>query len=286
MKPKDYIDITYTEPEITKGEETPIPDTSLTVPRVSPNHPFYRHHDTIFNLENYLYVNPPIDLGLEDFDLKVFSQQPKILRLTIKQPNTGIRLPKEIPDCISYWVNQNVKYEAGFNKNIENTFMHLTIDDAQHDNTTQRLPGFHVDGFQGAKLRDETRYDIIEHSYILASDPGTQICAQPFYLQHLEAARHNSFFEMDKQAKPENIRSLLGWHTYLIDPYMIHRTPPALTGRRIFMRLTVCYQELENPNNTQNPSFSKNNYPERHDIRQFLKPSDIPIPWEMYGLSK
>ena len=97
---------------------------------------------------------------------------------------------------------------------------------------------------------------------------------------------HNLFHEFEQQSRAENIFRTLPWHVYLIDPYMVHRTPPiTATGRRLFIRITVAFTELQHPKNTINPLFPDSGvYAQRWDIRDFLSTYPGEIPYELYGL--
>ena len=279
--------IRYTKPEITKdGAYNFIVKSGLFVPIVNPEHPFYREHHEPFNLERYQYPRPSIDLGHCQFSMEGLGQQTvNVLRMPIKYPNTEYRLPKEIKP---FWdlIQRISEYEASFNKDHNKCFVHLTTDRGTvKAKTTHRYPGFHGDGVQGTKF-SQKQYTPIEHSYIVTSEPPTEFCIQPFFFQHLNDARHNLFQEMEVQVRENNIYGTLPWHIYLIDPYMVHRTPPIKEDvDRIFVRITFAYTELMNPHNTQNPLFKKQKYPERHDIRKFLTLYPAEVPWEMYGFS-
>src|SRR5208282_1968985 len=135
-----------------------------------------------------------------------------------------------------------------------------------HTDEYHRYPGFHGDGIQGQKLTPKVN---VEHSYIFVTEPPTEFCLQPFFLKHLDEAKHNFFLEFDRQAKDANIYGCLPNHLYMIDPYMVHRTPKIQkTQTRVFIRITFAPTELQNPKNTHNPLFDEDmqKYHERQDI--------------------
>jgi hypothetical protein len=125
----------------------------------------------------------------------------------------------------------------------------------------------------------------VEHSYILTTDPPTEFCVQPFFLKHLDESKHNFFLEFDKQAKESNIYQCLPNHLYLIDPYMVHRTPrlPGDTSRT-FLRITFAFTELQHPKNTINPLFAGQEYEKRIDIRENLCKNEFDVPYHLYGV--
>lgn len=146
-----------------------------------------------------------------------------------------------------------------------------------------RFPGFHGDGIQGTKLTPKVN---VEHSYIVTTAPATEFCLQPFFLKHLDEAKHNFFLEFDKQAKKDNIYTSLPGHLYLIDPYMVHRTPKITKKcRRVFVRITYAFTELQHPKNTVNPMFEGQQYEKRVDIRENLTPFEFAVPYHLYGIN-
>ena len=279
--------IHYNEPEISKeGAHIFKVQSGLFVPIVNPKHPLYKGHHESFDLEQYQYPRSPIDLGHSRLSMESLgSKTINVLRMPIKCPNTEFKLPVAIKP---FWnlIERVAEYEAGFNERHTECFVHITVDRQQiKAQTTHRYPGFHGDGVQGAKFSQKI-YTPIEHSYILTSAPPTEFCLQPFFFQHLNDGRHNIFHEMEVQSRESNIYGTLPWHLYLLDPYMVHRTPPIVEDvERIFVRITFAYQELMNPHNTNNPLFEEQKYAERHDIRKFLTLYPAEIPWEMYGLA-
>jgi hypothetical protein len=296
MREKDFEDhrrdalmatvdqIRYTTPNICReGHLAFTPESGLTVPIVDPRHPFYREHFEPFNLESYEYPRPPIDLGHSRVTMDGHSVN--VLRMPIKYPGTEFRIPKVIAPIWDL-IRRVAEYEAAFNGKWTQTFVHVTVDRAHvQANTTHRYPGFHGDGVQGAKFSQKA-YTPAEHSYIVTSEPPTEFCIQPFYFRHLNDGRNNIFQEMEVQARDANIYGTLPWHLYLIDPYMVHRTPPIVADvERIFVRVTIAYSELMNPHNTENPLFPATSYAKRYDIRKFLTLYPAEIPWEMYGLA-
>ncbi len=276
--------IRYTDAKLTDEGYLRFTAKSLPVPIVNHKHPFYREHKEPFDLERYQYPRSPIDLGHSLLTLDV-DYVPNVLRMPIKYPGGFYRLPVQLKP---YWglIERIAEYEAGFNPQYPETFVHITIDRSHvKTNTSHRYPGFHGDGVQGTKF-SQKEYIPIEHSYIVTSEPPTEFCIQPFFLNHLNDARNNIFHEFEVQARESNIYGTIPWHLYLIDPYMVHRTPIITKDTdRLFVRVTFAYSELMNPHNTKSPLFPEHQkYDERHDIRKFLTLYPDDVPWGMYGL--
>jgi len=175
------------------------------------------------------------------------------------------------------------EYEKLFNKEHDYWFCHLTYDLSRvQAGEYHRYPGFHGDGIQGTKITPKVE---IEHSYIFVTEPPTEFCLQPFFLKHLDEAKHNFFLEFDRQAREGNVYGSLPNHLYLIDPYMVHRTPKIKHEiQRLFVRITYAPIELQHPKNTNNPLFPDQEYRERVDIRQNLMPNEFEVPYHLYGL--
>lgn len=234
-----------------------------------------------FNLNQYIYPRPPIDLGLID-DYSV--SQVNVLRMPLKFPGTNYRIPSAL-QSLEPLIRRVAEYEAFINKNHDECFCHVTHDLSNvNAGEYHRFPGFHGDGIQGTKLTPKVN---VEHSYILTTSPPTEFCLQPFFMRHLDEAKHNFFLEFDKQAKECNLYGTLENHLYLIDPYMVHRSPKITKPtNRLFLRITYAFTELQHPKNTNNPLFGRQKYHERIDIRENLTRCEFPVPLHLYGLSQ
>lgn len=256
---------------------------SLWTPLIGADNPAYQSMFKPFSLDQYLYPRPPIDLGLiDDSSIEGYGSDPNVLRMPIKFPETNYRLPCAVIE-LEPLIRRVAEYEVFINKDHDKCFCHITYDySSVKAGEYHRFPGFHGDGIQGTKLTPKVN---VEHSYILTSAPPTEFCIQPFFLKHLDEAKHNYFLEFDKQAKKANLYGTIANHLYLIDPYMVHRTPKIKRDvGRLFIRITYAFTELQHPKNTLNPLFEGQQYHKRVDIRKNLTKNDGPIPWHMYGL--
>ena len=199
-----------------------------------------------------------------------------------------ICIPKELVSLTSL-LKRLLTYDQNINKYWLESAVHLTIDSRIiHPGTTHRYPGFHGDDLQGGAFPRKVRN---AHSYILTTNPSTEVCLQPFFITHLDDTFEKLFNEFDRQARKENIYNLKDNHIYLTDPYSVHRTPNIVQKTfRTFFRLTVSPKELLLPHNTLNPMFEEKekNYvghtaPHLNETRFTVNP-DVEIPYEMYGL--
>lgn len=244
------------------------------------NHPFYTYHDKQFSRDRLLYSTIPLHVGL--FKIKFNkSQVVNVLRCPIK--NAGSRtiiLPNELL-FLKEFIEFCCIYETSFNKDFEDLYAHITVDYKEfNENETHRVSGWHVDGFQGSKFPEKHK---IEHSYLWASELGTQFCVQPFFINNIDDSKYLVFHEFGKQARETNVISCLDQNVYIFDPYMVHRSPVAKERtERLLIRITFEYVKLLDPNDTQNPKIQFK-VPYKYDIRNRLGEYTIPLNLEEYG---
>jgi hypothetical protein len=289
MEPNGYSShttvsaIRYEAPVLSTEGSIEYSPHGLWTPVIDPENIAYHTLFKPFNLNHYLSPRLPIDMGWTDVsewdDCKV-----NVLRMPLKFPGTPYRIPREL-SALMPLIKRAAEYESFINKKHDRCFCHLTFDRSVVDaGLYHRYPGFHGDGIQGTKLTPKVT---VEHSYILATKPPTEYCLQSFFLKHLDEAKHNYFLEFDKQAKECNMFGSLPNHLYLIDPYMVHRTPKIEEKtERIFARLTYAFTELQHPKNTINPLFLGQKYNKRVDIRENLCKFEFETPYNLYGLNK
>ena len=76
-------------------------------------------------------------------------------------------------------------------------YCYLTVDQGRvRGGTLQREAPCHVDGFQGARWRPKVRCN---HTYVISDLVPTVYYVQPFEVEHLDEARHNFFWEFNRQ---------------------------------------------------------------------------------------
>lgn len=278
--------IRYSQPLLSKENGIEFKTNGLWTPVIDADNIAYHSMFKPFNINQYIYPRPPIDMGLVmDAGIDLNPMEPiNVLRMPVKFPGSNYRLPIELAE-LGPLLERVAEYESFINKNHDYCFCHMTYDlSTIKAGEHHRFPGFHGDGIQGTKLTPKVN---VEHSYILTSSPPTEFCLQPFFLKHLDEAKHNYFLEFDKQAKKTNLYGTIPNHLYLIDPYMVHRTPKIKRDvTRLFLRITYAFTELQHPKNTNNPLFEGQEYYKRIDIRNNLMPNEFPVPLHLYGLSK
>ncbi len=273
--------IRYEHTDLSINDPIEFHPAGLWTPKIDSDNPAYNSLFQPFNLSQYLYPRPPIDMGLIDSD--IFCPL-NVLRMPLKFPGTIYKVPASLIS-VENLIRRVAEYEKFINPWHDECFCHITYD-FSHVKAGQyhRYPGYHGDGIQGTKLTPKVN---VEHSYILTTNPPTEFCLQPFFLKHLDEAKHNYFVEFDRQAHDVNVYKSLSRHLYLIDPYMVHRTPKIESDcTRLFVRITYAFTELQHPKNTINPLFEGQKYHKRVDIRENLCANEFEVPWHLYGLSR
>jgi hypothetical protein len=120
----------------------------------------------------------------------------------------------------------------------------------------QREAPCHVDGFQGARWRPKVRGN---HSYTVSNAVPTAYYLQAFDFSALDEARHNYFWEMNRQVALSN--SQFAWQPAdgemtLMDCYCVHRGMPSpVRIYRTFIRISFEVRIFDRLGNAHNPLF-------------------------------
>lgn len=256
-------------------------NVKMWMPQVQSWSPVYKNLTQPFTFDNFTSPRLPIDLG--PFDVSYLADVPRVLRMTIK-PSGELTsyIPKELEPA-SKLIHDVLAYDRMINDKFENCEVHITTDFGYVEpNTTQRFPGFHVDGLQGGKFKTKL---MAEHSYIISTSNPTEFCLQPFFIKHYDEDYTNMFKAFDQQAQEANIYTAIPNHLYLMDAYMVHRTPVIKeAGERGFIRITVANAPLPIEFNTLNPMIDQKRPDFKLDIRDWLRAPDRGVDYEFYGL--
>lgn len=262
-----------------KGDTVEIRD--VWMPTAQSWSPVYSHLTSPFSFDHYTSPRLPVDLG--PFDVSFVERVPRILRMTIKPVGSlTASIPEELKEAVPF-ITQLLEYERMINDKFEECEIHITTDyGAVKAQETQRFPGWHVDGLQGGKFKSKL---LAEHSYVIATNNPTEFCVQPFFVKHYDEDITNFFKAFDQQARDVNIYRGLPNHLYLMDAYMVHRTPTILEDTyRGFVRITVANAPLPIEHNTMNPMLEQKKPDFKLDIRDWLRAPDGQVHYEYYGL--
>lgn len=277
---KTVENIKYDNAELSKtGEQVEIRD--VWMPTAQSWSPVYSHLTEPFSFDHYTAPRVPVDLG--PFDISFVERTPRVLRLTVKPVGSlTASIPDELKELTPF-LTQILEYERMINSKFKDCEVHITTDYGMvKAQETQRFPGWHVDGLQGGKFKEKL---MAEHSYVIATNNPTEFCLQPFFIKHYDEDITNFFKAFDQQARDVNIYRGLPNHLYLMDAYMVHRTPTILEDtHRGFVRITVANAPLPIEFNTLNPMLEQERPQSKLDIRDWLRAPDTGIHYEYYGL--
>lgn len=236
--------------------------------------PIFDDLATKWDLQKFKTIRKPYDLNQgipfdADFCNK-FSKEGAInvLDLPIKFPGSDFRVPLELLQFDTV-----IRRIASFEKQINNDcydefYCYATVDQRPvKAGTLQREAPCHVDGFQGSKWKPKVK---INHTYVISDKLPTTYYVQPFNFDALDEAKHNFFWEMNRQVALTN--SEFAWQPKpyelnLIDAYTVHRGTPAEEACfRTWLRLSFEVRIFNRLGNAHNPMFNYNWEMEPRDI--------------------
>lgn len=219
--------------------------------------------NSIWDLKRFLVPRRPVSLGfLTAEERAVFGTPgvPRVLDMPIKFPGSSVRLPREHAQFRGV-VERILHFEAANNPDcLDEYYCYLTVDQGVvRPDTLQREAPCHVDGFQGARWAPKVR---INHTYVVSDVLPTTYYIQPFDFSNLDEARHNFFWEMNRQVA--RTRSAHAWRPQkneinLIDAYSVHRGSEAWAETfRTWIRLSFEVRQFDRLGNAHNPLFRYN----------------------------
>lgn len=183
---------------------------------------------------------------------------PRTLDMPIKFPGSEFRVPAAFAQL--RWLIQRVAdIEAQVNPRCyDEYYCYMTVDQGDVPaGSLQREAPCHVDGFQGARWNPKVR---INHTYTVSDVLPTAYYVQPFDFSALDEARHNFFWEMNRQVAETN--SAHEWHAdpwelTLMDAYSVHRgAAAAVATPRTWIRLSFEVRIFDRLGNAHNPLFA------------------------------
>ena len=211
----------------------------------------------LWDINNFNEVNLPKKIfKLNDKEKEDFSKKEylRILDMPIKFPRTDYRLPDEVVPFLDI-IKKVAFHEQEINQNINDYYCYITIDKKiLKKGQTTRKAGIHVDGFQGARIKEPLP---IDHSYILADSHPTIFYEQPFFVgENWDMSCHNYFEGFEKQ-KNKALAKTYGNNTVLlIDGYCLHEAPLVdVPVFRTFLRMSYTVREFDRLGNAHNQLF-------------------------------
>lgn len=249
----------FTLPEFS-SEGFTIAPRSADWAQIDAGSPILEDLGSIWDVSRFQVAREPMVLGaLEDEERAMFSKPglPRVLDMPIKFPGSQFRVPGGL-EQLGPVIQRVADVEAHVNQACYDEFYcYLTIDQGPvRKGRLQREAPCHVDGFQGARWRPKVR---INHSYVLGDSVPTTYYPMPFDFSGLDEARHNFFWEMNRQVAAVNSAHRCWPKPYelaLIDAYTVHRGTPAEEDRtRTWVRLSFETRIFDRLGNAHNPLF-------------------------------
>ncbi|MBL9105210.1 MAG: hypothetical protein JNL82_29965 [Myxococcales bacterium] len=236
------------------------PRADVEPPALPADSPILDGIATVWDLENFKVPRQPVRLGhvpAVERDALVRPGMPRTLDMPIKFPGSEFRLPAAFAQL--RWLIQRVAdIELVVNpRAYDEYYCYMTVDQGLVPaGALQREAPCHVDGFQGARWTPKVR---INHTYTVSDVLPTAYYVQPFDFTGLDEARHNFFFEMNRQVAASN--SAHEWHAdpwelTLMDAYSVHRgAAAAVATPRTWIRLSFEVRVFDRLGNAHNPLF-------------------------------
>ena len=222
-----------------------------------------RDLNSVFAIEKYLEPRRPISVGSLSADERRQFEAPgdarNVLDMPIKFPGSHFRLPVEFATWAPV-VQRVADVEWALNRRCyDEYYCYFTL---RRERIARGGQGHyapcHVDGFQGARWQPRVR---INHTYTVTSCLPTMYFPQPFDLRPLDLARHDVFWEMNRQVAKTG--GAHGWNDYpdfdimLMDAYCVHIAIDAPEeGDRTWVRLSFEVRIFDRLGNARNPFFA------------------------------
>jgi hypothetical protein len=215
-----------------------------------------------FDLQEFKIARRPVSLGVlpahERRILDINHDVPRTLDLPIKFPGSDYRIPKELA-VYAPIVKRAANFEAAVNRRAyDEYYCYLTVDvGIVQPGRLQREAPCHVDGFQGARWNPKVRGN---HTITVSNTIPTAYYVQPVDFDLLDEARHDFFFEMNRQVA--NTNSKFEWipqdyEMTMMDCYCVHRGRAAEHEVfRTFIRISWEVRIFDRLGNAHNPMFS------------------------------
>lgn len=227
--------------------------------------------NSVWDLKKFMTPRLPVSLGLMTPEESAeFSRPgaPRALDMPIKFPGSDYRIPKEFEQFRAV-IERVARFEAAVNgRCLDEYYCYMTVDQGMlRPGALQREAPCHVDGFQGARWNPKTR---INHTYVVSDLAPTTYYPQAFDFSELDEARHNFFWEMNRQVAER--KSAGAWRPQereinLIDAYTVHRGSEAKEeALRTWIRLSFEVRKFDRLGNAHNPLFAYDWEMVRRDI--------------------
>lgn len=209
--------------------------------------------ERIFSYERYsqeVHSAVKVDLGMP----LMLEKMPRCLDMPLRLAGESeYKLPKEWQSLTNV-LHKIFSIESRHNPNWKDYNTYLTVDSKPVTvGEQQRHGGLHVDGFQGARIKDKTK---ITRNYVATTNGGTQFWNQRFIVADPEEFNVFQGFDLQTDGEPFVAEADT---VYFMDAYTVHESGFAeFDGDRIFFRVTFDLKEFDRLGNTHNPNIDYN----------------------------
>jgi hypothetical protein len=186
--------------------------------------------------------------------------QQMVLRMMLKRPGTGLRIPGEVEWVEPFVVEMEKLHDELFPRH---GYVYLTVRSGGVSTKTDDV--WHVDGFSMRAPH------LPEQNYIWSDCWPTEVLKQAITVSDdFDPMRHNIHWYFQDRADESKAMALEAGCCYVIDPYVIHRRPKLPAGtNRAFVRVSFVPIPIEDDRNTPNPLLPAGPF-NRTDIRDTL----------------
>jgi len=208
---------------------------------------------TLWDPDQFEYVRRPVVVGeVEDRERFSLPVVPRVLDLLIKKPGEDYYLPLDLVQFLPT-IQEIINLEHSINPHTDDYYCCITVDQGYVEpKNMQRNSGFHVDGYQGPRIRPKRKP--ITHNYIVSDCLPTVFLAQSLAVSHIDDSQYNICLEFDRLAKPENYFQSKPYQITLMDAYTVHSSAIATQKRfRTFLRATFTQLQFDRLGNSVNP---------------------------------
>lgn len=228
--------------------------------------------NTLWDISRFKLPHTPVSFGeiSKEAQREFLTDKPvRVLDMPIRFPGTDYRIPAELgyiakalQECIDVYESVHPEPARGY---CYLTFDHKII----KQGILMREAPAHVDGFQGARWVPPR---VVNNTITIDSCLPTVYYPQPFDFDELDVAKHDFFWEMNRQIAMVNSafewRAPI-WNIAWMNAYCVHRGDSAPRDmERHWMRLSWEDRIFDRLGNAHNPLFDYNWEMVERDIEQ------------------
>lgn len=172
----------------------------------------------LFNVEHFDYIHEPYNFG--KIDIANFPLQRKLNYLVKHNHSSDFEYGHMFP--LSSLIHGTMNILEDFGIDVWSHYCYVTFDSGMVWNgSSQRSPGWHIDGMQGEEVKDKKPGDF---TFTWCDSLPTEYVLKKFFMEGFDATKRNLFTWLDKQIDYKDeifsipTKTLIG-----MDSYTVHR---------------------------------------------------------------